>query len=77
VISWVKEIEIRAMSELSKKEFAQRSKRSLNLKERAFLAGRSVSDVIMLSLWGAVNSQNTCGLRGHHEILYLKADLSS
>jgi hypothetical protein len=32
-----------------KKEFAHRSKRSLNLKERAFWAGRSLSDVSMIS----------------------------
>jgi hypothetical protein len=62
-----------------KKEFAHRSKRSLNLKERVFLAVRSLSDVIMVSLGGggAVYSKNTCGLREHHEKLYLKTDLSS
>jgi hypothetical protein len=55
----VKENECRAMSELSKKEFAHRSKRSLNLKERAFWAVRSLSDVTMLSFWGTVYSKNT------------------
>ncbi len=34
-----------------KKEFAHRSKRSLNLKERAFWAVRSLSDAAMLSFW--------------------------
>ncbi len=44
------------------KEFAHRSKRSLNVKERAFLAVRSLSDVTMLSFWGAVCGKNTCDL---------------
>jgi hypothetical protein len=35
-----------------KKEFAHRSKRSLNLKERAFWAVRSLSDLTMLSFLG-------------------------
>ncbi len=40
-----------------KKEFAHRSKRSLNLKERACLAMRSVSDVTMLGFLWAVYSK--------------------
>jgi hypothetical protein len=39
LIFWVKENECRAMSELSKKEFAHCSKRSLNLKETALHLG--------------------------------------
>ncbi len=50
----MKENECRAMSELPQKELAHRSKRSLNLKERAFLAIHSLSNVTMLSFWWAV-----------------------
>ncbi len=40
-----------------KKEFAHRSERSLNLKERALWSVRSLSDVSMLIFWGAVWSK--------------------
>ncbi len=52
-----KKMSVERWANCQKKEFAHRSKRSLNLKERAFLAIRSVSDVTMLGFWWAVYSK--------------------
>jgi hypothetical protein len=52
-----KKMSVERWANCHKKEFAHRSKRSLNLKERAFLAIRSVSDDTMLSFWWAVGSK--------------------
>jgi len=54
-----KKMSVERWANCQKKEFAHRSKRSLNLKERAFWAVRSLSDVTVLSFWGAVYSKNT------------------
>jgi hypothetical protein len=53
---------VERLANCQEKEFAHRSKRSLNLKERAFLEVRSLSDVNLLSFWGAVYSKKSCGL---------------
>ena len=45
-----KKMSVERWANCQKKEFAHRSKRSLNLKERAFWAVRSLSDVPVLSL---------------------------
>ncbi len=49
-----KKMSVERWANCQKKEFANFPKRSLNLKERAFWAVRSLSDVTMLSFWGAV-----------------------
>ena len=51
-----KKMSVERWANCQKKEFAHRSKRSLNLKERAFCAVRSLSDVSMLNFLGAVFS---------------------
>jgi hypothetical protein len=58
-----KKMSVERWANCQKKEFAHRSKRSLNIKERAFEAVRSLSDETMLSCGGgAVYNRNTCGL---------------
>jgi hypothetical protein len=47
---WIK-MSVERWANCQNKEFAQRSKRSLSLKERAFWAVRSLSDVTMLSFF--------------------------
>ncbi len=54
-----KKLSVERWANCQKKEFAHRSKWSLNLKERAYWAVRSLSDITMLSFWGAVYCKNT------------------